>query len=55
MGEWRRHGLSELEIPEMMVAKPWCLWLCFDIIPEVCAMKVNGFTVFKQVMQALKN
>lgn len=55
MGEQRRHGLGELEIPEIKVAKPWCLWLCFDIILKVCAMKANGFIIFKQVMQALEN
>ena len=55
MGKWRRHGLGELEISEIKVAKPWHLWLCFDIILKVCAMKANGFIIFKQVMQALKS
>lgn len=55
VGEWRRHGLGELEISEIKVAKPWCLWLCFAIILKVCATKASGFIEFKQVMQALKN
>lgn len=55
---WWENGedvLGELKISEIKVAKPWHLWLCFDIILKVCAMEANGLTVFKQVMQALES
>jgi len=55
VGKWKRHGFGELERSEIKVAKPWRLWLWFDIIWRVCVMKASRFTVFKQVMQALKD